>query len=180
MFVFSDTRRLEVCGYGGRSIATLRVLPCHNGWHYWHPDGCPTHLWICGSRQDHRHLQRKIILIDTYILILWCSECSSVKRLCQWMLLLYCYSNPTSRYHSVRIYPMSVQTWLENMSAAFFLLQFYTLLLWMVLSYLQKELLLNYSKIRLTMWSEFCLQKLLTSTRVFYVDTVKIFCPSPK
>ena len=157
MFVFSDTRRLEVCGYGGRSIATLRVLPCHNGWHYWHPDGCPTHLWICGSRQDHRHLQRKIILIDTYILILWCSECSSVKRLCQWMLLLYCYSNPTSRYHSVRIYPMSVQTWLENMSAAFFLLQFYKLLLWMVLSYLQKELLLNYSKIRLTMWSEFCL-----------------------
>ena len=158
LFVFSDTRRLEVCGYGGRSIATLRVLPCHNSWHYWHPDGCPTHLWICGSRQDHRHLQRKIILIDTYILILWCSECSSVKRLCQWMLLLYCYSNPTSRYHSVRIYPMSVQTWLENMSAAFFLLlQFYTLLLWMVLSYLQKELLLKYSKIRLTMWSKFCL-----------------------
>ena len=120
LFVFSDTRRLEVCGYGSRSIATLRVLPCHNGWHHWHPDGCPTHLWICGSRQDHRHLQRKIILIDTYILILWCSECSSVKRLCQWMLLLYCcYSNPTSRYHSVRIYPMSVQMWLENRTTAF-------------------------------------------------------------
>ena len=120
MFIFSDTRRLEVCGYGSRSIATLRVLPCHNGWHYWHPDGCPTHLWICGSRQDHRHLQRKIILIDTYILILWCSECSSVKRLCQWMLLLYCYSNPTSRYHSVRINPKSVHTRKKMITAELF------------------------------------------------------------
>ena len=59
---FPDTRRLEVCGHGGRSLATLRVLHRDNRGHHWDPDGRPPHLRVRRPRQNHRHLPRQIVI----------------------------------------------------------------------------------------------------------------------
>ena len=59
--IFPDTRRLEVCGHGGRSLATLRVLHRDDGGHHRHPDGRAPHLRVRRPRQNHRHLSRQIV-----------------------------------------------------------------------------------------------------------------------
>lgn len=83
----ADTRRLEVCGHGGGSIAALRVLHRDNGWHNWHPDGCAAYFRICGPRPDHRRLPRKIGAQQDYKVLL--SQVSQVPNM--WMLIWHHY-----------------------------------------------------------------------------------------
>lgn len=61
LIFFADSRGLEVCCYGDRSSPTLHLLHRNNGWDCGHLDGCPTHLRVRGSRQNHRNIQGKVI-----------------------------------------------------------------------------------------------------------------------
>lgn len=58
--LFSDTRGLEVCGDGGRSASTVRVLRCYNSRDDRDPDGRAPHFRIRRPGRNYRALPRQI------------------------------------------------------------------------------------------------------------------------